>query len=104
MGLDIGPATVRQFADALRDSRTIIWNGPMGVFETDAVRGRARSGWRTRWRTRRALSVIGGGDTVAAVQAAGVADRIGYSPRRGGAFLEYLEGRTLPGVAALDDA
>jgi phosphoglycerate kinase len=103
MGLDIGPATVRHFADALRDSRTIIWNGPMGVFERAPFAG-GTLGLARAVADAPALSVIGGGDTVAAVQAAGVADRIGYLSTGGGAFLEYLEGRTLPGVAALDDA
>jgi phosphoglycerate kinase len=103
MGLDIGPATVRHFAEALRDGRTIIWNGPMGVFERPpfaaGTLGLARAVAEAP-----ALSVVGGGDTVAAVQAAGVADRMGYLSTGGGAFLEYLEGRSLPGVAALDDA
>ena len=103
MGLDIGPATVTQFATALRGARTIIWNGPMGVFEKAPFaagtlgvgRAVADSG---------AFSVIGGGDTIAAVQQAGVMDRIGYVSTAGGAFLEFLEGRVLPGVAALDEA
>ena len=103
MGLDIGPATVRHFAAALHDSRTIIWNGPMGVFERPPFAG-GTLGLAHAVADAPALSVIGGGDTVAAVQAAGVADRIGYLSTGGGAFLEYLEGRTLPGVAALDDA
>jgi phosphoglycerate kinase len=103
MGLDIGPATVTQFATALKGARTIIWNGPMGVFEKEGfaagtlgvARAVADSG---------AFSVIGGGDTIAAVQQAGVMDTIGYVSTAGGAFLEFLEGRVLPGVAALDDA
>ena len=103
MGLDIGPATVTQFTTALRGARTIIWNGPMGVFEKAPFaagtlgvgRAVADSG---------AFSVIGGGDTIAAVQQAGVMDRIGYVSTAGGAFLEFLEGRVLPGVAALDEA
>ena len=103
MGLDIGPATVRHFAEAVRDSRTIIWNGPMGVFER-APFAAGTLGLARAVAEAPALSVVGGGDTVAAVQAAGVADRIGYLSTGGGAFLEYLEGRTLPGVAALDDA
>jgi phosphoglycerate kinase len=102
MGLDIGPATVAAFGDVIRRSRTVVWNGPMGVFEQapfaagtlGVARAVADSG---------ALSIVGGGDTVAAVEQAGVADRIGYLSTGGGAFLEYLEGRTLPGVAALDD-
>ena len=103
MGLDIGPATVRHFADALRGSQTIVWNGPMGVFERAPFAG-GTLGLARAVADAPALSVVGGGDTVAAVQAAGVADRIGYLSTGGGAFLEYLEGRTLPGVAALDDA
>ena len=103
MGLDIGPATVRHFTEALRDSRTIIWNGPMGVFER-APFAAGTLGVARAVADAPGLSVVGGGDSVAAVQAAGVADRIGYLSTGGGAFLEYLEGRTLPGVAALDDA
>jgi phosphoglycerate kinase len=103
MGLDVGPATVTQFATALKAARTIIWNGPMGVFEREpfaagtlgVARAVAEAG---------AFSVIGGGDTIAAVQQAGVMDRIGYVSTAGGAFLEFLEGRVLPGVAALDEA
>ena len=103
MGLDIGPATVRHFADALRDVQTIVWNGPMGVFER-APFAAGTLGLARAVADAPALSVVGGGDTVAAVQAAGVAERIGYLSTGGGAFLEYLEGRSLPGVAALDDA
>jgi phosphoglycerate kinase len=103
MGLDIGPLTVDRFAATLKTAKTIVWNGPMGVFEkppfakgTVALgRAVAESG---------AFSVIGGGDTVAAVNQAGVADRIGYISTAGGAFLEFLEGRTLPGVEALTEA
>jgi phosphoglycerate kinase len=103
MGLDIGPATVAQFAGAVKGAATIVWNGPMGVFEqapfaagTLAV-ARAVAGGD-------GFSVIGGGDTIAAVHAAGVTEQIGYISTAGGAFLEFLEGRVLPGVAALDDA
>ena len=103
MGLDIGPATVQLFTAALRDSATIVWNGPMGVFER-APFAAGTLGLARAVADAPALSVVGGGDTAAAVQAAGVADRIGYLSTGGGAFLEYLEGRTLPGVAALDDA
>ena len=103
MGLDIGPATLRHFAEALRDSRTIIWNGPMGVFERPPFAA-GTLGLARAVADAPGLSVVGGGDSVAAVQAAGVADRMGYLSTGGGAFLEYLEGRTLPGVAALDDA
>ena len=103
MGLDLGPLTVAQFAGALKSAKTILWNGPMGVFEKapfaagtiGVARAVADSG---------AFSVIGGGDTIAAVQHAGVIERIGYISTAGGAFLEFLEGRVLPGVAALDEA
>ena len=103
MGLDLGPLTVAQFGAALRGAKTILWNGPMGVFEKPpfaagtigVARAVAGSG---------AFSVIGGGDTIAAVQHAGVTDRIGYISTAGGAFLEFLEGRVLPGVAALNEA
>jgi phosphoglycerate kinase len=103
MGLDLGPASVEQFAITLRTAKTIVWNGPMGVFEkTPFAAGtvgvaRAVVGGS-------AFSVIGGGDTIAAVNQAGVADRIGYISTAGGAFLEFLEGRTLPGVEALTEA
>ena len=103
MGLDVGPLTVAQFGTALKGARTILWNGPMGVFEkppfaagtVGVARAVASSG---------AFSVIGGGDTIAAVQLAGVTERIGYISTAGGAFLEFLEGRVLPGVAALNEA
>jgi phosphoglycerate kinase len=103
MGLDIGPTTREQFAEALKGTRTVVWNGPMGVFEKEGFAAgtlavaRAVAGCG-------AFSVIGGGDTIAAVQAAGVSAQIGYISTAGGAFLEFLEGRVLPGVAALTDA
>ena len=103
MGLDIGPLTIERFAATVRAARTIVWNGPMGVFEkapfaagTLAVARAVAEG--------PAFSVVGGGDTVAAVTRAGVADRVGYISTAGGAFLEFLEGRTLPGVEALTEA
>ena len=103
MGLDIGPLTVAQFGAALQGAKTVVWNGPMGVFEKPAFAAgtlgvaRAVAGCG-------AFSVIGGGDTIAAVRQGGVIDRIGYISTAGGAFLEFLEGRVLPGVAALDEA
>jgi phosphoglycerate kinase len=102
MGLDIGPRTVERFAATLREAQTIVWNGPMGVFErapfAEGTVAIARAVAESR-----AFSVVGGGDTVAAVNQAGVADRIGYISTAGGAFLEFLEGRSLPGVEALTD-
>jgi len=103
MGLDIGPLTVAQFTALLASAKTIVWNGPLGVFEkapfSAGTLGIARAVAGSP-----AFSVIGGGDTIAAVHQAGVAERIGYISTAGGAFLEFLEGRTLPGVAALDEA
>jgi phosphoglycerate kinase len=103
MGLDLGPRTIERFGQEIGRARTIVWNGPMGVFEkrpfaegTLAV-ARAVAGGP-------AFSVVGGGDTIAAINMAGVAERIGYISTAGGAFLEFLEGRTLPGVAALTEA
>src|SRR5262249_37694575 len=101
-GFDIGPATLAQFSASLSSAKTVVWNGPMGVFEKEAFSagtlGVARAVSECG-----AFSVVGGGDTIAAIQRAGVASRIGYISTAGGAFLEFLEGRELPGVAALDD-
>jgi phosphoglycerate kinase len=103
MGLDIGPLTVERFAAVLKNAKTIVWNGPMGVFEKPAFATGTVALARAVAESP-AFSVIGGGDTVAAVNQAGVTDRIGYISTAGGAFLEFLEGRTLPGVEALEDA
>jgi len=103
MGLDIGPQTVQAYAAAVRDAKTVVWNGPMGVFEIDAfangTMGMARAVAEVRGTT-----IIGGGDSIAAVKKAGVADRITHISTGGGASLEFLAGETLPGVAALPDA
>ncbi len=102
MGLDIGPETLTRFGEALRDAKTILWNGPMGVFEMEpfskgtmgVVRQIVGSG---------AMSVIGGGDTDTAVHKSGLADKVSYISTAGGAFLELLEGKKLPGVEALKE-
>lgn len=103
MGLDIGPLTVERFATTLKTARTIVWNGPLGVFER-APFAAGTLGVARAVAAAPAFSVIGGGDTVAAVNQAGVVDRIGYVSTAGGAFLEFLEGRRLPGVEALTEA
>ena len=102
MGLDIGPLTVDRFVAVLKTARTVVWNGPMGVFEKPAFAAGTIALARAV-ADARVFSVVGGGDTVAAVTQAGVADRIGYISTAGGAFLEFLEGRKLPGVEALTD-
>lgn len=106
MGLDIGPETTQRFVDAVLTSKTVLWNGPMGVFEMEAfakgtnavaaalAKATAESG---------AFTLIGGGDSVAAINQAGLADQVSYVSTGGGAMLEYLEGKVLPGIAAIRD-
>jgi phosphoglycerate kinase len=102
MGLDIGPRTRDAFGQVLRGAKTVVWNGPMGVFELAPFRAGtfavahaiADSG---------ATSIVGGGDSVAAVTQAGLADRMSHISTGGGASLEFLEGKALPGVVALTD-
>jgi phosphoglycerate kinase len=103
MGLDVGPATLARFRRALRDAGTVIWSGPMGMCEQPAFAiGTAELARAVA--DSPAMTVAGGGETVAAIERAGVAARFGYLSMAGGAFLEYLEGRELPGVAALTEA
>lgn len=101
MALDIGPASATLFAETIRDAKTVIWNGPMGVFEMDAF-SRGTFAVAEAVGNCFATTIIGGGDTDAAVNKAGVADKVSYISTGGGAFLELLEGKTLPGVKALD--
>ncbi len=104
MILDIGPQTVAEIAERLGHSRTLVWNGPVGAFETppfDAGTTALAREVADLTRAGRLLSVAGGGDTVAALAQAGVTDALSYVSTAGGAFLEWLEGRELPGVAAL---
>ena len=103
MGLDLGPLSVERFAAVVRTAKTIVWNGPMGVFEKPAF-ATGTVALARAVAVSSAFTVIGGGDTVAAVNQAGVAARIGYISTAGGAFLEFLEGRPLPGVEALTEA
>ncbi|XOV93918.1 MAG: phosphoglycerate kinase [Bacteroidota bacterium] len=105
-GLDIGPESIKLFSDILKDSKTILWNGPMGVFEfptfakgTDAIANavvKATEGG--------AFSLIGGGDSASAINNLGYGDKVSYVSTGGGALLEYMEGKVLPGVAALEEA
>ncbi len=100
--VDIGPSTVSHYAQSLRDAGTIIWNGPMGVFETPAfstgTRGLARAVADAS-----GVTIVGGGDSISAVRQAGVLDQITHVSTGGGAVLEFLAGKTLPGLAALPD-
>jgi phosphoglycerate kinase len=106
MGLDIGPDSVKVFQDALADCQTVIWNGPMGVFEFDkfAAGTNAIAHTLADLSAKGAITIIGGGDSVAAVEKVGVADKMSHISTGGGASLELLEGKVLPGVAALDEA
>ena len=102
MGLDIGPKSIKIFSDAIKGSGTVVWNGPVGVSEwehfaegTKAVaKAVAESG---------AISIIGGGDSAAAIEKLGFADKMTHISTGGGASLEFLEGKVLPGIACLND-
>ena len=102
MGLDIGPKTQEIFADAVKDAGTVIWNGPMGVSEWDNFAA-GTIAVATAIANSNAISIIGGGDSAAAIQKLGFADKMSHISTGGGASLEYLEGKELPGIAALDD-
>ncbi|MDF2446629.1 MAG: pgk [Moraxellaceae bacterium] len=103
MILDVGPKTAAQFAELLKSSRTILWNGPVGVFEVDSF-GNGTRVLSQAIAESAAFSIAGGGDTLAAIDKYGVSDRISYISTGGGAFLEFVEGKQLPAVAALEEA
>lgn len=102
MALDIGAETSKAYAEALADAKMIVWNGPMGVFEMDAFCKGTEAVAKAVAKSR-ATSIVGGGDSVAAIEKLGLAKRITHISTGGGASLKYLEGKVLPGVAALDD-
>ncbi|MCX5872439.1 MAG: phosphoglycerate kinase [Deltaproteobacteria bacterium] len=101
MVLDIGPATVKKFTAEIEKAATIVWNGPMGVFEKDAFK-QGTMNIAKAVASSKAYSVVGGGDSVRAVAQAGVSDEVSYISTGGGAFMEFMEGKILPGVAALE--
>merc|ERR1712087_815405 len=106
MGLDNGPAATAEIQKELADCKTVIWNGPMGVFEIDAfAKGTfAICDTLADLTSKGCITIIGGGDSVAAVEKAGLADKMSHISTGGGASLELLEGKVLPGVAALQEA
>jgi phosphoglycerate kinase len=103
MGLDIGPKTAAEYAKAIGSAKTVVWNGPMGVFEIDALAQGTLAVAKAVAEVK-GTTIVGGGDSIAAVKKAGMADRITHISTGGGASLEFLGGRTLPGVAVLPEA
>lgn len=102
LGVDIGPETIAVYSTAIREAKTVVWNGPMGIFEIDPF-ARGTNAVAEAVAGVRGTTIIGGGDSIAAVKKAGIAERITHISTGGGASLEFLGGRTLPGVAALTE-
>ena len=103
MGLDIGPKTRELFAQAVKEAKTVVWNGPMGVFENPVLAAGTKAVAQAMADTQ-ATTVIGGGDSAAAVMQMGFADKMTHISTGGGASLEYLEGKELPGIACIANA
>jgi phosphoglycerate kinase len=102
MGVDIGPKTVSGYAAVIATAKTVFWNGPMGIFEIDAF-AQGTIGIAKAVAASRAISIVGGGDSIAAVKKAGVKDKISHISTGGGASLEYIAYETLPGITALEN-
>ena len=102
MALDIGPETAKTYANSLVDAKTVVWNGPMGVFEIDAF-AKGTEAVAKAVADSSATSIVGGGDSIAALKKTGLSDKISHISTGGGASLEFLEGKVLPGIAALAD-
>ena len=101
-GLDIGPKTAELYGEAVKSAKTVVWNGPMGVFE-NPVLAKGTIAVATALAETKATTIIGGGDSAAAMNQLGFADKMTHISTGGGASLEFLEGKVLPGVAAADD-
>jgi phosphoglycerate kinase len=105
MGLDIGPETITKLKEIIQDSKTILWNGPMGVFEMSTFQTGTKSIAEAiaEATSKGAFSLIGGGDSVAAINKYQLKDKVSYVSTGGGAMLEYMEGKVLPGIAAIKE-
>ena len=103
MGLDIGPKTLELFADTLAGAKTVVWNGPMGVFEMENYNKGTIGVCELLANLKDASTIIGGGDSAAAAEQLGYADKVSHISTGGGASLEYLEGKELPGISCVDE-